>query len=66
MIFYVQNFKHYLLDYKFKLHIDHGALKYMIKKPQLSGKVARWVLLLQEFDFTVNALCKVWQKPSKC
>ena len=54
MIFSVQKFRHYLLRYKFTSHINHDALKYMINKPQLSGRVARWVLLLQEFDFTVN------------
>ena len=32
--------------------MDHDALKYMINKPQLSGQIARWVLLLQEFNFT--------------
>jgi hypothetical protein len=26
----------------------------MINKPQLSGKVARWVLLLKEFNFTIQ------------
>ena len=54
MIFSVQRYRHYLLGYKFTFHIDHDALKYMINKPQLSGRIARWVLLLQEFDFTIN------------
>lgn len=34
--------------------MDHDALKCMINKPQLSGRIARWVLLLQEFNFTVQ------------
>ena len=34
--------------------MDHDALKYMINKPQLSGRIARWVLLLQEFTFTIH------------
>jgi hypothetical protein len=40
MIFSVQKFRHYLLRYKFTFHVDHDALKYMINKPQLSGRVA--------------------------
>lgn len=59
MIFSVQKFGHYLLGYKFIFHLDHDALKYMINKPQLSGRIARWVLLLQEFNFTINV------RPSK-
>jgi hypothetical protein len=54
MIFSVQKFRHYLLGYKFVFHVDHDALKYMINKPQLSGRIARWVLLLQEFNFTIQ------------
>jgi hypothetical protein len=53
MIFFVQKFCHYLLGYEFTFYVDHDALKYMINKPQLSGKIARWVLLLQEFNFTI-------------
>ena len=54
MIFLVQKYRHYLLSYKFVFHVDHDALKYMINKPQLSGRIARWVLLLQEFNFTIQ------------
>jgi hypothetical protein len=45
-----------LLGYNFTFHVDHDALKYMVNKPQLSGRIACWVLLLQEFDFTINVL----------
>ena len=53
MIFAVQKFRHYLLGYPFTFYVDHDALKYLINKPDLSGRLARWVLLLQEFNFTV-------------
>ena len=59
MVYSVQKFRHYLLGYPFVFHVDHDALKYMINKPQLSGKIARWVLLLQEFTFTIHV------RPSK-
>jgi hypothetical protein len=54
MIYSVQKFRHYLLGYKFTFHVDHDVLKYMINKPLLSGHIARWVLLLQEFNFTIQ------------
>lgn len=41
MIFSMQKFKHYVLGYKFVFHVDHDALKFMINKPQLSGRIAR-------------------------
>jgi hypothetical protein len=53
MIFAVQKFRHYLLGYPFVFYVDHDALKYLINKPDLSGRLARWVLLLQEFTFTI-------------
>ena len=53
MIFAVQKFRHYLLGYPFVFYVDHDAFKYLINKPDLSGRLARWVLLLQEFDFTI-------------
>ena len=54
MIYSVQKYRHYLLGYEFVFHVDHDALKYMINKPQLSGRIARWILLLQEFKFTIE------------
>ena len=41
MIFAVQKFRHYLLDYPFTFYVDHDALKYLINKPDLSGRLAR-------------------------
>ena len=46
MVYSVEKFCHYLLGYPFVFHVDYDALKYMINKPQLSGRIARWVLLL--------------------
>ena len=41
MVYSVQKFRHYLLGYPFVFHVDHDALKYVINKPQLSGRIAR-------------------------
>jgi len=30
------------------------AIKYIVNKPELGGKLARWVLLLSEFDYMVE------------
>ena len=54
VIFSCKKFRHYLLGYKTVFHTDHSSLKYLVNKADLSGRIARWVLLLQEFDFTVE------------
>ena len=30
------------------------AIKYIVNKPELNGRLARWILLLEEFDYTVE------------
>ena len=32
---------------------DHSAFQYMVNKPVLGGKICRWLLLFQEFDFEI-------------
>ena len=53
MIFALEKFRHYLLGNKVVFHVDHQALLFLVNKPKLEGRLARWMLLLQEFDYTV-------------
>jgi ABC-type sulfate transport system substrate-binding protein len=34
-------------------HVDHSALVYLVSKASLTGKLARWTLLLQEYEFDI-------------
>ena len=54
IIYVVTKFRHYLLGNKFVLHVNHQALVYIVNKALLVGKMAWWMLLLQEFDFTIQ------------
>ena len=54
MIYSINKFRHYLLGKKFTFHVDHMALLYVVSKQVLTGKLARWMLLLQEFDFDIQ------------
>ena len=54
MVFSVKNFRHYLLMNKVIFFVDHMALQYLVNKPDLSGRLARWILLLTEFDYSVQ------------
>ena len=53
MVYALQKFKHYLLGDHFKMFIDHSALKYLVNKPMLGGKIYCWLLLFQEFEFEI-------------
>ncbi len=51
MIFAVRKYRYYLLPRKFIFHTDHNPLKYIVNKPDLTGRIARWILLMQEFIY---------------
>jgi hypothetical protein len=53
MIYDVKKFRHYLLGNSFVFYVDHQALLYLVNKPRVTCQIARWLLLLQEFDFKV-------------
>ena len=53
MLYNVTKYRHYLLGMKFSFHVDHSALLYLVSKASLTGKIARWTLLLQEFEFDI-------------
>lgn len=54
MVFSVKKFRHYLLMNPVMFFVDHMALKYIVNKPDLSGQLARWVLLFIKFDYIVK------------
>jgi hypothetical protein len=53
MLYTLQKFKHYLLGSHFKMYIEHSALKYLVNNSILGGRIYRWLLLFQEYDFEV-------------
>ena len=53
MIYNINKFRHYLLGRKFTFHVDHAALLYLVDKQSLTGKLAWWMLLLQEFEIKI-------------
>ena len=54
MIYNINKFQHYLLGKKFTFHVDHATLLYLVSQQALIGKLAQWMLLLQEFDFDIQ------------
>ena len=53
MVYSINKFRHYLLGKKFTFHVDHSALLYLVSKQELTGKLARWTLVLQDFEFDI-------------
>ncbi len=53
MVFPWHKFIHYLLGNKFIFYVDYMALVYLVNKPQVSRRMARWLLLFLEYDFTI-------------
>ena len=49
----VKCFKHYLHGRKFTLVSDHDPLRYLRTAKDFSGRIWRWVLFLERFDYTV-------------
>jgi hypothetical protein len=53
MVYALHKFRHYFLGKHFKMFTDYCALKYLVNKPMFGGRIYRWLLLFQEFDFKV-------------
>ncbi|KAG9449974.1 hypothetical protein H6P81_009939 [Aristolochia fimbriata] len=50
LIFAIQKLQHYLLAHSTNLIWRADPLKYIMSRPILSGRVAKWALLLSEFE----------------
>ena len=53
MVYVLQKFRHYLLGAHFKMFTNHSTLKYLVNKPLLGGRICRWLLIFQEYDFEI-------------
>jgi len=53
VVWAVIHFKLYLYSTNFILYIDHQPIKWLMTNDKLTGKLACWVLILQEYEFKV-------------
>jgi hypothetical protein len=54
VVYFVRQFKEYLLGQKFLIRTDHSALTWLRKTPEPIGQQARWCEILEEFDFEIH------------
>jgi hypothetical protein len=59
IVYALRKFRHYLLGNKFTFFVDHMALVYLVNKPQVFGRLVKWLLLFLEYDI------KIVYKPSR-
>lgn len=50
----LKKFRHYLLGIPFKIFTDCSAFEQTMKKRELTTRVARWALLLEEFEYMLE------------
>ena len=50
----VKHYEPYLKGTTFKIVTDHAALKWLLDQKKTSGRIARWIAYLQQFDYTVE------------
>lgn len=50
----IKHFHHYLYGKDFLVRTDHGALTWLLKLQNPEGQVARWVEVLQTYNFKIE------------
>ncbi len=53
VVYALNKFWHYITSYPIFVHTNHATVKYLMNKPTITGRLARWLLFLQEFDITI-------------
>jgi hypothetical protein len=53
VVYFIDQYRPYLLGQKFILRTDHGSLTWLQNFKDPEGQLARWLEKLQEFDFTI-------------
>ena len=49
----VRKFQPYLHNRKFTVYTDHSSLRWLMNVRDATGRLARWALLLQQYDFDI-------------
>ena len=52
---FLNHFRQYLIGAHFVIHTDHGALAWLKNFRSLEGQLARWLEMLQEYNFLLDS-----------
>jgi hypothetical protein len=50
MVYALHKFRHCMLGNRFIFYVNHMVLVYLVNKPQIFGRLVRWLLLFLEYD----------------
>ncbi|KII73811.1 Transposon Ty3-I Gag-Pol polyprotein [Thelohanellus kitauei] len=50
----LKKFRHYLIGSKFLLYCDHEPLKWLLNNKIRDGRIGRWIVQTQEFNFEIH------------
>jgi len=53
VVTFVRKFRLYLLGRPFRIRTDHAALQWLKRTPEPIGQQARWLEILEEFDYSI-------------
>ena len=53
LVYAIKQFRNFIMGSRFLVQTDHRALQWLRTSKDLSGRLARWAMLLQEFDFDI-------------
>ena len=49
----IKKYQSHLQNHKFTVVTDHSSLRWLMSVKDASGRLARWALLLQQYDFNI-------------
>ena len=53
LVYFVDNYRHYLIGRKFLIRTDHGALKWLMEFKDPEGQIARWIQRMSIYQFNI-------------
>jgi hypothetical protein len=54
VVHFIKTYRHFLYGHNFLVRTDHGALKYLFNFKEPEGQMARWLQVLDTYDFDIE------------